>query len=1440
MIRVLEPDGNRRGDLFTRLVAEMFRGLGYETDSLNLASPGREIDIILTHRTEWRTAIVECKAHKKPVGGDATSKFYGAFEREWQLIQRNSGERQGSSGDRQATAYFVSLSGYTAPAKAQEADSPRMVLMDGDAVLGELEGGSIVVRHEDAIGAASQYLAVTGNTRVDGYELVVHEAGIFWAVYFRTESERSHLGIVGADGYLAPPEIAELIAAAMVKDDQASMSLTLISSPELIRGTARREQVLRSYRSYVAAQFGIITFEGMSADEELAYKRLQLESVMVPLHLVPGSRTSEDHAPHLSASPEERLGLGQVLRQSRRMLIIADPGAGKSTLVKRCAVAYTSEQRRHAIDDGLPDEPLFPIVLRCRDLTADPANSLYALLRTIPDRGGFNEYADDFVKLSVAALQRGDALLLIDGLDEIPEDKRLRLAEHLRNSFTIYPAARIVVTSREAGLRPVAAKLGADCDQYQVDGLSDPDIHALTAAWLRQTGGTGAPDRLAHQVCSLDRIRRLARNPLLLTIILLVYRRVGQIPARRSALYFAAIRALLETWGVEARAALEVEEAIPQLAYVAFSMMAQGVQQISARRLTKLLLEARRQFPAVLGFTKLSVAQFVDRIEDRSSLLMWSGAEFEDGLIQDFYEFKHLTFQEYLAAYAVVEGYVPERNDRRELEVTAELRADNRYFDPRWQEVVPLAAVLAGRRGGDVVKDLISHTKSLSGDGEGQESLPVVLLRRCLSDDVQIVPDLVDEGLEWVIRKTPAALRTGALREIAAGRYRAVLWRVVARLLGDQDVDPYAVSAALDDLASSDERLAIGSEGACGVLRDFVVPQLTSGEGIEQGVAIAAFGQKAKDLAGVTVETGDQPVIGEALDHAASLLSHSSGALAIAACVAIERLAGTASVRALAADRVAGTVLLTWETGRDAALRRAAASTYAALNPKPSPAASSQSFAFHLLLMDPDDATGLARLLEDVRMPSSTVTASFQAAAGGAAGLVSRADDDHGPTVDVYLLMAEEAIVARLPALEGSFVYVGIPDLADGSAYGPFANVRLFRASGPLDFATEIMRDFSALGEGGGADLFDAGEAQRMMALAADFPMNLEDPAAYGYPAPYEQPFDIGEPAVATASAAAAHVTELEVVGIRMGQRSSQVTGLLLDQPDNQFTDTSGEQPLLLLKEKSGDRFVPIWVGASEATAIASAQQRRVPSRPLVHDLMRDILNALKIRLLSVTFAALRDGVVFAELNLAESNTVSSRPSDAAALALWMAAPLYISAEILGEAGMEIPGEPAAAEKASDSATDTPHVISGLSATARRVELEIVGVRVDAPSNQPIVLMKEKFGDRYLPIWIGPVEAMAVAVAEQGIAFARPQTHDLIKDILESANIRLLSAIFVALADGIYYTDLNFSDGSTVSSRPSDAISLVLRTRAQLYATAEIIDEAGVAIPEGETERTQQ
>ena len=100
-------------------------------------------------------------------------------------------------------------------------------------------------------------------------------------------------------------------------------------------------------------------------------------------------------------------------------------------------------------------------------------------------------------------------------------------------------------------------------------------------------------------------------------------------------------------------------------------------------------------------------------------------------------------------------------------------------------------------------------------------------------------------------------------------------------------------------------------------------------------------------------------------------------------------------------------------------------------------------------------------------------------------------------------------------------------------------------------------------------------------------------------------------------------------------------------------------------------------------------------------------------------------------------------------------------------------------------------------------QMEVIGVRVEMPSNSPIVLLKEAQGDRYLPIWIGAVEATAIAFAQQGMVSLRPLTHDLFRDVLEVLNVQLRTVNITALRDGIFYADLVFSNGAEVSARPS-------------------------------------
>jgi hypothetical protein len=140
-------------------------------------------------------------------------------------------------------------------------------------------------------------------------------------------------------------------------------------------------------------------------------------------------------------------------------------------------------------------------------------------------------------------------------------------------------------------------------------------------------------------------------------------------------------------------------------------------------------------------------------------------------------------------------------------------------------------------------------------------------------------------------------------------------------------------------------------------------------------------------------------------------------------------------------------------------------------------------------------------------------------------------------------------------------------------------------------------------------------------------------------------------------------------------------------------------------------------------------------------------------------------------------------------------------------------------------------------------QLTVVGVRVELPSNQPIVLLKESSGDRYLPIWIGAVEATAIAFAQQGIVPARPLTHDLLKDVLEAVGADLNAVLITDLRDGVYYADLRFGDGISVSARPSDAIALAIRAGTVIYAEDSVLEAAGIAIPdeqESEVERFRE
>jgi len=137
-------------------------------------------------------------------------------------------------------------------------------------------------------------------------------------------------------------------------------------------------------------------------------------------------------------------------------------------------------------------------------------------------------------------------------------------------------------------------------------------------------------------------------------------------------------------------------------------------------------------------------------------------------------------------------------------------------------------------------------------------------------------------------------------------------------------------------------------------------------------------------------------------------------------------------------------------------------------------------------------------------------------------------------------------------------------------------------------------------------------------------------------------------------------------------------------------------------------------------------------------------------------------------------------------------------------------------------------------------ELSVVGVRVELPSQQPIVLLKEVDGDRYLPIWIGAVEATAIAFAQQGVVTARPMTHDLLRDVLEAFERPLQTVTITELREGVFYAELGFEGGLTVSARPSDAIALAMRSGATIRGEEAVLAEAGIAIPDEQEDEVEK
>ena len=403
-VRIIEPDNNRRGDLFARLMGDLFIALGYDQPRLNIHKSGRELDLSTVHRLEPRRAIAECKATGVPIGGADLNKFVGLLDVEG-----------GKEKNRPLVSYFISLAGFTETAIEQENDRQnKIIILDGQGIIDELIKGRILISKDRATELAGRCcFEKDGLVLDDSIELLAHERGWIWLVYYTLAKARSHFVLIHSDGTLLDSVLVAEILNADRKCEGALNCLMCLNPERTVEKFNEHEivETLSAYSQYITAECGYIQLDGLPADSDVGSRKLGLENLFVPLHL----------DIHGKGEVQKRIPVGKALSDLNRITLLAAPGGGKSTLVKRLAVAYVDSSRRKNVADNLPDRNWLPLFFRCRELRELARGSFADLLEALSQREPVRHHKKIFLDIVNKSLKSGKFFLLIDGLDEISD-----------------------------------------------------------------------------------------------------------------------------------------------------------------------------------------------------------------------------------------------------------------------------------------------------------------------------------------------------------------------------------------------------------------------------------------------------------------------------------------------------------------------------------------------------------------------------------------------------------------------------------------------------------------------------------------------------------------------------------------------------------------------------------------------------------------------------------------------------------------------------------------------------------------------------------------------------------------------------------------------------------------------------------------------------------
>jgi formylglycine-generating enzyme required for sulfatase activity/energy-coupling factor transporter ATP-binding protein EcfA2 len=541
-----------------------------------------------------------------------------------------------------------------------------------------------------------------------------------------------------------------------------------------------RQSALGRYLSHLISLNRYLQLQGIRSGGRLVH--IELDHIYIRLRAT-RRQTVEESERWLreegALAPGERQRLGQhgasrsfvetvtvkveeALAANPRLVVLGDPGSGKTTLLRYLALLYARDlaEETSLVRDqlGLSESGRLPILLPLRKIGAflssrhsvdDGTEGHLRLLEFL-----FESLEQERIPLPRDFWDRwlldGHAVILLDGLDEVADpDLRKRVSRLVESFVRAYEKCRYVVTCRIVGYTGPAC-LGEAFTTTTVRDFTMGDVELFLSNWHRmvaigQLGNCETAEsyaasqtrQLVQAIESNDRIRELAINPLMLTVIAMVHRDRVKLPDRRAELYAEAVDVLLGKWD-EARGIREVP--LPDgkvfdlgdkrviLQSLALFMHERNLKEISLGELRDMLRQTLWQDLGGSKEVERSVEKFIRTIEERTGLLAARG--------EATYGFSHLTFQEYLAAVAVA---VRDDHVSFTLKHTAE---------PWWREVILLEVGYLSTQGKERATRLIQSIVDQDRYEDVYHNL--VLAAECVRD---VGANRVDGGLEAEIQR---------------------------------------------------------------------------------------------------------------------------------------------------------------------------------------------------------------------------------------------------------------------------------------------------------------------------------------------------------------------------------------------------------------------------------------------------------------------------------------------------------------------------------------------------------------------------------------------------------------------------------------------------------------------------------------------------------------